>query len=226
MTEIGEQGERFNFSSASRAAHFRPDIDRIRRYDPYRQKYVRLTRIVQGIGLLTAGLSLRLWTTDHGIWAGVIGVLALLLLLGGYMLGRGASAAVYSGGLLIPAHITSLEPLQLVALANMSSDDEDTDETYGIRQVTLKELPVHSLRIGERVPCAASFGGNHNGVWGYFEPRPLVWATDDPVLITVSIAVIPEEEWTRLYQLTRQLADIQDDQVAFYDAALTFIDAK
>lgn len=77
MTEIGEQGERFNFSSASRAAHFRPDIDRIRRYDPYRQKYVRLTRIVQGIGLLTAGLSLRLWTTDHGIWAGVIGVAAV-----------------------------------------------------------------------------------------------------------------------------------------------------
>ena len=212
--------------SASWTANFRPDIDRIRRYDPCWQKYVRLTRIVQGIGLLTAGLSLRLRTAGHGVWAGVIGALALLLLLGGYMLGRRASAAVYSGGLLILARTTSLEPLQLVALANMSSDDEDTDETYGIRQVTLKELPAHSLRIGERVFCAASFGGDYNGAWGHFEPRPLVWATDDPLLIMVSIAMIPEEEWTRLDQLMRQVPDIQDDQVAFYDAALTFIDAK
>lgn len=226
MAEIGEPGESFNFSSASRAANFRPDLDRVKRYDPYRQKYVRLTRIVLGIGLLSAALSLRFWTTDHGIWAVVIGVLALLLLLGGYMLGRGASAAVYSSGLLIPAHITSLEPLQLVVLATMSSDDEDTDETYGIRRVTLKELPVHSLRIGERVPCAASFGGDHNGAWGHFEPRPLVWATDDPLLITASTATIPEEEWIRLDQLTRQLPEIQEDQVAFYRADLTFIKVK
>ena len=45
MADIGEPGESFNFSSASRAANFRPDIDRIKQYDPYRQKYVRMTWI-------------------------------------------------------------------------------------------------------------------------------------------------------------------------------------
>ena len=225
MAEIGEQGESFNFSSASRATNFRPDMDRIKRYDTYPQKYTRLSRTVQAVGLLTAAGAIRFWTTDHGIWAGLAVLLALLLFLGAYMIRRGASAVIYSGGLLIPAHITALKPLQLVALANMSNDEE-ADELYGLRRCTLKELPLHALRIGERVPCAAAFGGTTQGGWGHFEPRPLVWSTDDQTIIEASTAAIPDEEWARLDELTRQLPALEDDQVAFYRADLTFIEVK
>lgn len=237
MAEIGEPGESFNFSAASRAANFRPDLDRIKQYDPYRKKYVRLNRIAQGIGLLMAGFAIRLWTTDHGIWAGVVGLLAVLILLGGYLIGRGAAGAVYASGLLIPARITSLQPLQVVALANMGNDEDadaeevtdepvETTDLYGLRRITLTELPLHSLRIGERVPCAAAFGGSNRGGWGHFEPRPLAWATADPLVIMASIASIPENEWQRLEQLARQLPEIDEDQVAFYRADLTFVEAK
>ena len=249
MADIGEQGESFNFSSASRSANFRPDIDRIKQYDPYRQKYVRMTRIVYGIGLLTAGFAVRLWTTGNGVWAVVVGVLALLILAVGYMIGRGANASIYQSGLLIPARIVALNPLQVVALANMGnsddeeeSDDDDepknsnktvnrdkaqnTGDLYGVRRVTLKALPLHTLQIGERVPCAAGFGGSNGDGWGHFEPRPLVWATDDLTIITASIAAIPDEEWARLDKLARELPEMEEDKVAFFDAELRFVEAK
>ena len=262
MAEIGEQGKSFNFSSATRSANFRPDIDRIKQHDPYRQKYVRITRIVQGVGLLTAGFAVRLWTTGNGVWAVVVGILALLLLAVGYMIGRGANASIYESGLLIPGRIVALNPLQLVVMADMNNsvDDDDehnvdhkdadeaenadnpntadkTDNTeeaaikngndlYGVRRVTLKDLPVHTLQIGERVPCAAGFGGSNLGGWGHFEPRPLVWATDDLTIITAAAAAIPDEEWARLDRLASELPQIEEEQVAFYDAELRFIEAK
>lgn len=226
MANTGEQGESFNFSSASRAANFRPDIDRVKRYDIYQRKYTRLTRIVQGVGVLMGAWAVRLGTTGHGSWAVVVVVLALLILLIGYMIGRGANASIYASGLLIPAHIVALEPLQLVALATMNNDEETTDEIYGIRRVTLTELPGHTLRVEERIPCAAGFGGSNLGGWGYFEPRPLVWATDDPAIIQGATEAIPDAEWNRLTQLTRRLPDLTDEHIAFYGADLTFIDVK
>lgn len=257
MAEIGEQGESLNFSSASRSANFRPDIDRIKQYDPYQKKYVRMTWIVFGLGLLTAGFALRLAATGHGIWAGAVGVMVFVISFFGYMISRGANAAIYSSGLLIPARVTSLKPLQMVVMANMDTSDDDDGERngdepeavdklnhadtaagkgietekardiYGVRRVTLTALPMHTLQIGERVPCAAGFGGSRAGVWSHFEPRPLVWATDEPTIIMASIAAIPDEEWARLDQLASQLpAEMNEDQVAFYDANLTFIEAK
>ncbi|MBC8152585.1 MAG: hypothetical protein H7Z72_06710 [Bacteroidetes bacterium] len=88
MAEIGEQGKSFNFSMATRAANFDPDINRVKRYDIYQRKYVRMTRIVQGIGLLLVTWAVRLGTTGDGLWAGIVGALALLILLVGYMIGR------------------------------------------------------------------------------------------------------------------------------------------
>ena len=244
MAEIGEQGKSFNFSSATRSANFRPDIDRIKQYDPYRQKYVRITRIGQGVGLLTAGFAVRLWTTGNGVWAVVVGVLGLLLLAVGYMIGRGANASIYESGLLIPGRIVALNPLQLVVMADMNNSVDDDDEhnadhkddneaviknandLYGVRRVTLKGLPVHTLQVGERIPCAAGFGGSNLGGWGHFEPRPLVWATNDLSIITAATAAIPDEEWARLDRLSSELPEIAEDQVAFYDAELRFIEAK
>ena len=226
MAEIGEQGESFNVSSASRAANFQPDIDRVKQYDPYQQKYVKISRGIYAVGLLVLAGAIRLWTAGHGILAGVAGLLALLLVLGGYMVGRGAGAAIYASGLLIPAQITALEPLEIVAMANMNNDEDDDEPHYGLRRITLKELPLHALRLGERIPCAAAFGGSSAGGWGFFEPRPLVWATDDPVTITATIASIPEEEWLRLSQLTSQLPALEGDQIAFYGADLSFVTVK
>lgn len=224
MKEIGEEGESFNFSAAGRAANFEPDLARVRRYDPYLKKYKRISLLVLVAGLFAAAVATRLWITGHGGWSGLMVVLALLLFLGAYMLHQGAIGTVYSSGLLVPAVITSLKPLQLIALANMSRQEDSV--LYGLQRITLTELPLHSLQTGERVPCAAAFGGLEQESWGYFEARPLVWATADSAIIRTAAASISNEEWARLNQLISKLPTLEDDQTAFYRDDLTFIDVK
>ena len=225
MATIGEEGESFNFSSATRAANIDVDSKRINRYDTFQKKYVYIRRGFYIAALLAVAGGVRLWTTEHGIWAVIVVMLALILALGGFMFGQGAGATVYTSGLLIPARISSLEPLQIESIANMSSSEE-AEPVYGIRRVTLTELPLHTLRIGERIPCAGAFGGSFQEGHGHYEPRPLAWATGDPATIAACLATISEDEWERLTQLARQLPALTETNTAFYRSDLTLIDVK
>lgn len=221
MTQRTQPGHSFTASATRRVVTFEPDVARIRRYDPYLVKYKRASLLVLGSSLFSAAVATRLWITGHDGWSGAMTALSLALLVWAYTLWRDAIGTIYSEGLLIPAQITSLDPLQLVALADMPTSQATA--LYGVQRLTLAKLPGHLVQLGERVPCVAAFGGTALGGWGYFEPRPLAWATSEPDVMLAAVASIPDEEWARLDQLTRLLPMLEDDQIAFYGPDLTFI---
>jgi hypothetical protein len=229
-SQIGEQGEPLNGSVASRAAAVEPDAERVRRYDEYpavarRSMWRAFGRFMFFLSA-TLGVAMKL----HSWWAALPGALAFWHLWQWILqcVGRARPAVAYRQGLLVPAIVASVEPLRIVAMAEMQRE-EGQPTIWGLKRITCRELPGHLLKTGERVPCAALFGMPlHFGsfVWGLMEPHPLCWATGDRNVLARAEEAIDEAEWETLVKLA-PLASQKEDadkKVQYYDAELAEYD--
>lgn len=240
--QIGDPGEFLNNSFASRAVNIEPDMRKVRQLDIYHRRYRNLLR---GFGL--AGLVLlagggALWRAGHPVWGSVLGIVALPLLYLATTFLQTLKGDAYRNGLLIPGIVSQLQPLTITCLADVrtSSDDdfeEDAEEAqgnasaaaparvlWGVKQVVVQQLTMHSAQLGEQVPCVSLFGGeDENGAfYTAFEPRPLAWGTADARVIEQARRAIDEEEWDLLPPLTAAYAasEKNDSDIAYFDAAL------
>ncbi len=217
-------------SSTDRVINFQPDIKLIEKYDTYRIKYVWITRIVSVCTILFVCATIRLYITDHGIWSTIFGLLSLITGFFNVMVWQTSGTTIYSTGMLIPGIITGIEPLQISTIANMSNS-ENVEELWGFRRIIIKDLPLHERNLGQRVPCVAGFGGSFGETaHGFYEPRPLIWATDDIAAVTATIEKIDAEEWDLLEVLDgitkTELPDMNDDNIAFFNHDLSIRELK
>ncbi len=71
-----------------------------------------------------------------------------------WLLYRGLiKGGAYENGLLIPGMISSVQPLELIALADMRSDETTyVTPQWGCKKIEPEALPLHTLQVGEKVP--------------------------------------------------------------------------
>lgn len=226
---VGDAGEYFNDSVATRAVNIDPDMAKVRRLDIYHRRYQQLFRWLSaiGAGLLLAGIALCIW--HHPVWGGLVIVLSLPVLFLALRLPQTLQGDAYKNGLLIPGIITNLTPLTMLCVADVrTSGDDEPDETTGIvwgaKQVVIKELTVQPARLGEQIPCVSLFGGTSpdEAVYVAFEPRPLAWGTDNAAIIEQARRAIDDEEWLLLPHLATAYASAEknDEDIAYFDGQL------
>lgn len=211
--KIGATGAPYGFSQASRALNLCPDLARLKKYDIYLKANQKTYNILAVLSLLTVSGTVVAFSTGHWI-TGIIAAIVSVVLLFLWLLYRGLiKGGAYESGLLIPGMVSSVQPLELIALADMRSDETTyTTPQWGCKKIEPEALPLHTLQVGEKVPCVAMFGMAGNGLRNNFEPRPVSWATADNRNIEQAIRAIDEEEWALLYDvLDRETAVSQTD---------------
>ena len=226
---IGEEGEDFNLSQASRAMNIEPDEDQIKKYDQYPDSGGFIKNII--IFLLFAILGLTIYLFYNGRWIlGIIGIIATLFLgLLTFVFGSATKKAAYQNGLIIPAVIINTNPIEILAMADMRSTDEQAP-VYGFQKIKINTLPNHKIEINEKVPCVTLFGMAIKGYRRHFEPRPISWGFKDASLIRQTIEVISGDqteneffktEWEMLYKAKDKISEeTARDTVLFFDADL------
>ena len=228
INEIGDIGKSVNLSVATRALNVTPDLKRVERYDEYPAELKKQKLKDLSLFLLFAAPAATLVSKGFYWWSILPGLIAFWNLYW-YIMHRNASPkTVYESGLLIPAIITDIKPLQIVAMANMSTSDDDADVCWGVQRFSINELPLHNIKNGERVPCVAMFGGSAFAkVWSMFEVHPVCWATADISVLQEAIIAIneDEDEWKILETLAQKAAERDDvdfsGEVAYFNKDLS-----
>lgn len=211
-----------NFSVASSTVDIVPDKQRIKKYDLYYKGYIRFSLLHLFISVGTTYGLINLYLTNHYIWASLLVPVALIFLFFSYSMYNGSKPQVYNQGLLVPAVITSTHPLEIVALANLESSNPD-GVTWGCKRIDIKALPDHSIMIGERVPCIALFSSPSDGIYTFFEPRPLTWATSDKANILNALQQIEPEEWELLNSVAKRVNELKINSLAKIDKDQNFV---
>jgi hypothetical protein len=209
--EIGGKGKSVNMSEATRALNIAPDPERLAKYDDYPAKARKIMWKQFAYATIFAVMTVALIATGH-IWWAILPVLPCLWCLWIGFLHRNASPqAVYESGLLCGGIIVNETPLQIAVMAPMQTSE--TDPTcWGVQCFDIKELPLHNIKRGERVPCAVMFGGAmpFSGLWSMMEPHPVCWATADASLVEQARRAIGEDEWRTLETLAPLAAQRAD----------------
>lgn len=223
---IGEEGEDFNLSQASRAMNIEPDEEQIKNHDQYPDSgnFIKYFFIILLLGIL--GLTIYLFFNGRwilGIFA-IIGTLFFALLT--FVFGNATKKMAYKNGLIIPAIIINTSPIEILAMADMRTTEEQTP-VYGFLKMIINTLPNHKVEINEKVPCVSLFGMAIKGYRRHFEPRPISWGFKDESLIPQTIEIIsndaaPNEffknEWEMLYKVKDKISEeTARDTILFFD---------
>lgn len=226
---IGEQGEDFNLSQASRSMNIEPDEEQIKKYDQYPDSGSFIKNII--IILLLGILGLTFYLFSNGRWIlGIIGIIATLFLaLLTFVFGSATKKAAYKNGLIVPAIIINTSPVEILAMADMRTTEEQAP-IYGFLKKSINNLPNHKIEIDEKIPCVTLFGMGIKGYRRHFEPRPISWGFKDKSLIEQTIEVISNDgteseffktEWEMLYKAKEKISGEPTlDTVVFFDADL------
>lgn len=143
--------------------------------------------------LTTAAFALHWWVAG--------GLLALPLVAVGLMLGWATwrMSVVYHNGLLTPGIVVSTNPLEFVAVANMSTGFGP--HCWAMCRVDIARLPVHGEAVGTTFPCVSYFNeGEHFERWGKFTPQPLSFGTGNRKRLAAQRAKIGEADFEELQQ--------------------------
>jgi hypothetical protein len=200
--EIGNKGKSVNMSVATRALHITPDLERLAKYDDYPAKARKVMWRQFAYSVLFAAPAISLIVKGY-VWWSILPALPCLWCLWIGFLHRNASPQkVYESGLLCGATIVNEDPLQIAAMAEMQTAETDP-VCWGVKRFDVKELPLHTVKKGERIPCAVMFGGAmpFSGLWAQMEPHPVCWATADASLVEQARQAIDENEWRTLETL-------------------------
>lgn len=224
--EIGSKGKSVNLSTATRALHITPDMERLARYDDYPEKARKIMWKQFAYAALFAVPTIVLIAKGYIWWAILPALPCLWCLLIGFLHRNASPQAVYESGLLCGAIIVNESPLQIAVMSEMQTSE--TDPTcWGVKRFDVKELPLHTIKNGERVPCAVMFGGAmpFSGLWSMMEPHPVCWATADTALVEQARQTIDENEWRTLETLVSLAAERTDvdysKDVAYFNEDLS-----
>ncbi len=230
-TPIGQKGETLNNSQATRAMNLKPDDEQVDKWDNYPAKPNKLIYLFMALAVGTLLLTIYLFAQGHWIF-GIIGIAGLLiLLLLSYSFGNGGlkKRIAYESGLLIPAIIVNTAPLELLAMADMSTT-AGQEPVYGFMKIAGRNLPNHEIVVNEKVPCVALFGSAKKGYRRHFEARPVCCGFADPKLVAQATTAISKEptgnrkfrtEWDMLYALRDKIGvSMKPGTILFFDGDL------
>ena len=223
--KIGDEGNSVNLSHATRAVHITPDLKRLEKYDEYPAK-VRKQKLKNLFWFMIFAAPMATLISKGYVWWSIIpGILAVWNLFWLIAYRNASPQAVYEKGLLCGAIIVGENPLQIAVMAEMQTT-EDAPACWGVQRFDVKELPLHKIVKGERIPCAVMFGGMpFAGLWSVMEPHPVCWATADVSLLEEAKQTIDENEWGMLELLADVAAERQDvdysTKVAYFNEDLS-----
>jgi len=126
----------------------------------------------------------------------------------------GSMRHTYETGELVPAIVTDVRPHGITLLALV---DRAVDRRVGslpaLAVRSIEKLPVHDVRVGERVPCVAVVGNRSarggDNTWQFITPMPLAWATGDAEAIRRNAALIPDEEWDTVRRSKHRVEEVE-----------------
>ncbi len=230
-SKIGKTGKMLNLTTATCAMNIKPDKDQIKKFDEYRGKTNTIKYIVIASVLILAGLSVYLFQTGHWIFGSISAIITLLLLLFSLSIGNNAA---YKSGLITAAIIIETKPIKIIALADMRSEEDQEKIILGCKKMTLKNLPNHHIKIGEKVPCVSLFSMAHKGYRQNFEPRPISWGYKNPDYIPEVIDFITnssdysnfKNDWEILEKLVETMTDVEKEEVVFFDEELNRVELE
>lgn len=228
MSTIGTEGKHLNFSVASRALNMEPDAARIKQYDEYPAKSnpLKYFSIILSISMLV--LTVYLFYSGHWTWGILSGVASFILIMLSVAFNKSIlqKEIAYENGLLIPAIITSLNPLEITAMADMSSSEEQSP-LFGLIRMQVAALPGHELNLSEKIPCVSLFGMAVRGYRRHFEPRPICWGFAAKELYEAAKTAIAEDvvtdtpilqnEWVLLEKVAPEMKNFPHGEVSFFD---------
>lgn len=206
MEQVGVAGNVINNSFASSAMNMAPDADRIRKYDTIEAPTRFMLFAIWWVTALMVVGTVYLFIRGHWI-IGLLGlpVSAFSALVSYYMIDNvTVKEMAYKDGLITPAIIVSTDPIELIAMANMRFS-EDGDEVYGCKRIRVESLPLHTLRIGEKVPCASLFLGKRDGHYKVFNTRPVCWGFDDAGVIERAIESVSDDDDFEFFDNAREM---------------------
>ena len=198
--KIGDPGKSFNLSQASRSTNVTPDLERLKKYDIYQEKSKKDKLRTLMWCLVFGGITATLISKGYVWWSILPGVIVLYNLFLLVMQLIASPSMAFSSGLLVPGLVVGVNPIKLLVLAEMQSGEDDPT-CWGLKMLSLNDWPEAHPKIGDRVPCASLFGGSFKGVWMNMEPRPLIWGTGDPDVLSEALSSIEDHEWEVLDQL-------------------------
>ena len=198
------RGKTLNFSQATRTSDITVDTAWMKQHDEQRAEFMKLIWQRLVFGLVMVGAAVALYVYGHWIFGSIAALLALFALALVFLLHNASGSAAYTSGALVPAIVVRTAPIELLALANVDCSEEDAglEAQWAYKRFSVKRLPLHQVALGERVPCIALFGGEEDGRWTQFDPRPLCWATSDAAAIRRNTARIDGSEWEMLSHIT------------------------
>ncbi|GEM_PF-1049177 len=201
--KIGAPGDPLNDSMATRAANIQPDLEHIHLYDEALNRKWKKFAVEALFAILAVAAICVLFAMGYG-WRGSLFPIVILFAKMPAMARelkysfsrQGISPeAPYTQGLLIPAVVVSINPIRIVAMADIRSDNR-LPLVWGFCCMNVKNLPHQSVRVGEHVPCGALFIGSENDeVYSGMMVHPLCWATSDQQQIRDAIQAIDPKEW-------------------------------
>ena len=224
--KIGDKGENLNLSHATRAVHITPDLERLAKYDEYPAKVRKQKLKNLAWFLIFAVPTAKLISMGYVWWSIIPGILSLWNLFWFIAHKNASPQAVYEKGLLCGAIIVNENPLQIAVMSEMQTSEDDPT-CWGIKCFDVKELPLHKISKGERVPCSVMFGGAmpFSGLWGEMEPHPVCWATADVPVLEKAKQAIDENEWRTLETLAELAIEREDvdftKKIAYFNEDLS-----
>ncbi|MEC3913527.1 DUF3239 domain-containing protein [Nocardia sp. CDC160] len=170
--------------------------------------YLRRLRIWAYTAAVVLGLGVAFLVWVNHPWSWLLAVAFLLaavtaLFIGYWQPHRGRVDKLYAAGELVPAVVseTTRHGATLLALVDLAKPDTDGPR-YALVTRTVRSLPGHRTRAGERVPAVTVRTGtapNSVGdLWQSVSAMPIAWGTRDLNIIERAREEIHEVEWKLL----------------------------
>ncbi len=130
---------------------------------------------------------------------------------------------IYEEGLLVPGMIVKLEPLTIMAIANMTASD-GAKTVNGCYCLEVKELDGAQKKLFEKIPCSCFFcyeGGDYHSS---FQPHPLYWGTADQYSIQEALRQVEKDnkenirdEWEVIKEIAQQFPNLGNGNLILLD---------
>lgn len=237
MTEnkIGQEGETLNLSFSTRSMNIEPDVEHLKQFDEYPSKKPLLSYVFYLLSLSLLVWSIYLFSKGSWVLGIIVAILSLIITFFTYSFSNPLlnKRIAYESGLIIPSIIVNTNPIQLLALADVTAD-ESSETIYGVRLLNVTQLPHHDIKMGEKVPCVALFGMAIKGYRRHYEPRPIAWGFKERTFIDQAIESISNDseiiqnnlvnEWELLDQIqNKHLKMISHEDLTYFSENLEII---
>lgn len=139
---------------------------------------------------------------------------------------------IYEEGLLCPGMIIKTNPLTIMTIADMRTD-EYCENQFACYVMQVEHLPGAKGELYEKIPCSCMFYYEKGDYHSSFEPHPLYWATKNQEEIREAIRQLDEDqnenaknEWEVLKHLSDTFPDLKPGQIFKLDASYMPVGVK